>query len=90
MQNWQKGLSTNMPVASCMLNIQKCMLYCLNQNVKADAKMYHPYLYVKNTQNYGHFCTQFWRSVSPSGQAHVAEPGSNRATSMAISENQST
>ena len=85
MQIWPKTLKTKMSIASCMFNIQKCMLYCLNQNVSADAKMYHTCLYVEHTRIYRHFPTQFWRSVSPSGQAHAAEPGSNPATSTAIS-----
>ena len=42
-------LSTNMVVASCMLNIQTCMIYHVNQNFSADAKMYHTFLYVEHT-----------------------------------------
>ena len=59
-----------MIVASCMLNIQTCMIYHFNQRVTADAKMYHTYLYVEHTWSYNHICTQFWRSVSPSGHGN--------------------
>ena len=50
--------------------------------------MYHTYLYVQHTRNYGHFCTQFWRSVSPSGHGKWEfwkSPGSNPASPMAKS-----
>ena len=64
-------LSTNMVVASCMLNIQTCMIYHINQNFSADAKMYHTWLYVKCTIIYDHKCTQFWRSVSALGHGNL-------------------
>ena len=34
-------LSTKMVMASCMLNIHKCMIHHFNQNDSADAKMYN-------------------------------------------------
>ena len=42
------------------------MIHHFNQNVTADTKMYHTWLYVKCTMIYDHICTQFWRSVSAS------------------------
>ena len=64
-------LSTNMVVDLCTLNIQTCMIHYFNQNVTADAKMYHTWLYVECTKIYDHICTQFWRSVSASGHGNV-------------------
>ena len=37
-----------MVVASCMFNIQKFTMHYINQNVSADVKMYHTYLYVEH------------------------------------------
>ena len=66
------NLSTNVVVASCMLNIQKCMIHHINQNFTADAKMYHPLLYIECTIIYDHICTQTWRSVSASAALTTA------------------
>ena len=69
---WQaEHLSLNMVVALCMFNIHKCMLHYVNQNFSADTKMYHTFLYVEHTWNYGHICTQIWRSVSANGHGNV-------------------
>ena len=47
------------------------MIHHFNQNVTADAKMYHTWLYVKCKIIYDHICTQFWRSVSAVGHGNV-------------------
>jgi len=47
------------------------MIHHLNQNVTADAKMYHTCLYVYCTLTYDHDCTQFWRSVSAAGHGNL-------------------
>ena len=57
-----------MVVASCMLNIHKCMIYHLNQNVSADAERYHTCLYVECTMIYDHICIPIfvcWIAVLP-------------------------
>ena len=65
------NVTTKMVVASCMFNIHKCMIHYINQNVTADVKMYHTWLYAKCTMIYDHICTQFWRSVSTSGHGNT-------------------
>ena len=47
------------------------MIHHFNQNVTADAKMYHTCLYVKCTMIYDHICTQFRRSVSESRHGNM-------------------
>ena len=42
------------------------MMYHVNQNFTADAKMYHTFMYVEHTWSYDHICAQFWGSVSSS------------------------
>ena len=78
-RNWPKSVNTNMVVPSCMLDIHKCMTYHLNQNVSADAKRYHTFVYVEHTWSYDHICTQLRRSVSSSGHGntilkHLTQP----------------
>ena len=68
-----------MVIVHCTLNKQTWMIPHFNQRVTADAKMYHTWLYVKCTKIYDHICTQFWRSVSPSGHYRSGGPGSNLA-----------
>ena len=70
-QIWLKDLSTNMVINHCTLFKQVCMIHHFNQNVTADAKMYHTWLYVKCKIIYDHICTQFWRSVSAVGHGNV-------------------
>ena len=70
-QIWLKDLSTNMVINHCTLYKQVCMIHHFNQNVTADAKMYHTWLYVKCKIIYDHICTQFWRSVSAVGHGNV-------------------
>ena len=60
-----------MVINHCTLYKLVCMIHHFNQNVTADAKMYHTCLYVKCTMIYDHICTQFWRSVSASGHGNV-------------------
>ena len=64
--------NTNMVVALCMFNIHKCVIYHFNQNVTADAKRYHTYVYVEHTWYCDHICTRFWRSVSASGHGNMS------------------
>ena len=38
-----------MVVTSFIFNIHKCMMHFLNQDVSADATMYHTFVYVEHT-----------------------------------------
>ena len=60
-----------MVIDRCTINKQTCMIHHFNQNVTADAKMYHTWLYVECKIIYDHICTQFWRSVSAVGHGNV-------------------
>ena len=61
-----------MVIDHCTLTEQDCMIHHFNQRVNADARMYLACLYVKCTMIYDHICTQFWRSVSPSGHGNMS------------------
>ena len=66
-----QNLSRKIVITNCTLNIQTCMIHHFNQNLTADAKMYHACLYVNYKMIYDHICTQFWRSVSASGHGNM-------------------
>ena len=75
---------TNMVIASCMINIHKCIIYHINQNVSADAERYHTFVYVEHTWIYNHISAQFWGSVSASGHGNVKFDGLTRPTRVRI------
>ena len=73
-----------MVINHCTLYKQVCMIHHFNQNVTADAKMYHTWLYVKCTMIYDHICTQFWRSVSAFGHGNLGLKTLDLATRVRI------
>ena len=69
--NWPPKLSTFMVIDHCTLNIQQCMIhFCVRTTILVNM-MYHTFLYLEHTWNYGYICTQFWRSVSASGHGNT-------------------
>ena len=79
-----------MVIASCVVNIHKCIIYHINQNVSADAERYHTCLYVECTMIYDHICIQFWRSVSVSGHGNLKFDMLTRPTRVRIRPGQCT